>query len=373
MPLDLIKRHRSEVFDSNESQKLYRDDPSGPVLMVQKSHKILKDQNWMTGWDIPGYHKLRREGKILPHTPFRRSRFIGSTEGSYDISSNDFTSHWWSEGRWTPSEAWNVTSTDMAAYAPENYSDIVQEAAAKIYNTGHDTLTCIAELASLQRMFRSTLKRLLRLEFPPYSTRKLASDWLAYRYGWRTLMYDIQDISAAIESLNNYRNRYSEKAGTTTTFTERSTSSLVKAHYTLTTDVESKVTIGVRGSVVADIEVPAFQFNPLSTAWELIPFSFIVDWFYSVGTALSAMSFLSLQTDYQASVGYQINVERKLESYISDFGPTYSGGSEWQTGNCEAMLRDRVPATIPKLPHMTLKLSPFKIFDLLAIFTQRVR
>jgi hypothetical protein len=126
------------------------------------------------------------------------------------------------------------------------------------------------------------------------------------------------------------------------------------------------------GAVTADIEVPQFQFNPLQTGWELIPFSFVVDWFLSIGKTLSAMSFLYYQTNYSASYGLQVKVNRtfSLEDEITN--PAVSG-DRWQTGWSITEMKRRIPCELPYLPHIRFRLDGFKVLDLLALIAQRRR
>jgi hypothetical protein len=134
------------------------------------------------------------------------------------------------------------------------------------------------------------------------------------------------------------------------------------------------VTESIRGSVIADIEVPAFQFNPVQTAWELVPFSFVVDWFFTVGDSLSALSFAATQKAYSAAAGFSVNVVREYSTYISDEYYGYvSGPGNYQTGHCEATYEHRRPCILPYQPRLTVKLNNLKIIDLLTLVLQRLK
>lgn len=186
-------------------------------------------------------------------------------------------------------------------------------------------------------------------------------------------MYDIESLNEAIRNLNDKRTRYSKRAGTTYSFTNSDEwttnhSSFIRQHTLI-----DEVTIGIRGSVVADIEISKFQLNPLQTGWEIIPFSFVIDWFVNVGKTLSAWSFLATQTDYTAAAGYIVEVEREYQFEIESGLSNFISGHSYMQGSCYQSQTRRTPCSIPKLPHLILKLNSFKILDLLALIIQRWR
>lgn len=129
--------------------------------------------------------------------------------------------------------------------------------------------------------------------------RKLHSSWLEYRYGWMPLYYDAYGIAKHLSTLDtqetfavtanakwesdvtevlswnnatwkgSYRSRnahrYVAKVGGFITITHRTHRELVRAGLT----------------------------NPLELAWELLPYSFVVDWFIKVGDYVEGMTALS--------------------------------------------------------------------------------
>jgi hypothetical protein len=203
----------------------------------------------------------------------------------------------------------------------------------------------------------------------PKGIKGKSSDWLSYRYGWRTLIYDLQDLNKAIIGLDSGRKRYSERAGTTYSQVATNAWDEAKSHGTRHHIVDDKIEFRLSGSVVADITVPQFQFNPLQTGWEIIPFSFVVDWFIGIGKCLSAWSFLSLETSYAASYGIQVTLDRTYNRSIT-FGGDYSG-EDYQTGESKTVACRRVPCRIPYLPQHRLNLNPFKILDMIGLIIQR--
>lgn len=329
------------------------------------------------GFNVKNFHKRMRRGQLLPQTPYDLVRITGSTYGTYDFSnaSSPHQHYYTTNGKFVNQTAWMVDEDDVASYVPLDAQEyLVQEAAARIYSSGHDTLTFLAELTDVKHMFTNVAKMLLKGKLPRLNTLKgVSSEWLSYRYGWRTLIYDIKSLNDAIIGLNAGRQRYSEAARTHTRFTDSGGTS--GSFYGLGTKIQSWTDvceIRLVGSVTADIDVPQFQFNPLQTGWELIPFSFVLDWFVGVGKTLSAWSFLSLNKAYSASYGYHISLTRRYDMYVTNWVGAYSG-TNTQKGTCTVEVKKRVPCRIPLLPQYRLRLDTMKILDLLGLVVQRTR
>ncbi len=137
----------------------------------------------------------------------------------------------------------------------------------------------------------------------PRRDKHWADLFLELHFGWEPL---VKDIGAAIEVLQGppppdhvrARGKYREE-----TFVDPGGSSpLRKQNYTFTT--EFGALIRVENPNLALANQMGF-INPLSVAWELVPFSFVVDWFYPVGgflqsfTDFCGMSVLSPRTTYR--------------------------------------------------------------------------
>jgi hypothetical protein len=127
----------------------------------------------------------------------------------------------------------------------------------------------------------------------------LAKDWLEYQYAWRPL---IMDVSAAYDIVQEglqvpLTQKVTRNVKTGVTFqcqTWRDSTSGGKLT-TYSSSESCPVDVGVKTIIYTRIvlsEVQKLQqlglINPAEIAWELVPFSFVVDWFVPVGTFLSA-------------------------------------------------------------------------------------
>lgn len=374
-----------EKFTSNDKSTLckrYRKRwtngvPGSPVLVYTNTYSSSKYE-WSTqGWSIPRFHARQEAGELLPHTPFNQYKVEGMTIGAYDmnylVTSNPYVydQYYAGEGSYVPFTDWIVTYPNAELLLPSMDKKWVQAAAADIYSgNGHDTLTFIAELASVKRMFLNLGKRLLRRQFPK-TKKQLASNWLEGRYGWRPLYGDVVTLDKVIKTYNERRTRYSSKKGTKQSWTNASTwvtgaGTANQIRFELSDQIET----GQRGCVTADIEVPAFQFNPVRTAWEVVPYSFVLDWFVNVGQAISAASFLTLQNAYTASMGCYVDFHRTFKCYYEHVVSS-SWGTFTQVGDCRVRIERRIPTSVPLLPQTSLNLNPYKVIDLLGMIVQK--
>lgn len=373
----LIRRSDTDIDEDIESCNLYyRNLPSGsPILSYAISPIVSVNNSEFVGWNVPNFHKRKRAGELLPMTPWDQFFENGSATGYIDVVTTDGHTfqRFWSVGKYVPEAKWRLTTDEVLNYLPGQSAQAqLIEAAAKIYSNGHDTLTFLAEFASVKDLFIKTAKKLIKMDFPR-NWKALSGNWLATRYGWRTLLYDLSDLNKALRSLDEKRTRYSECAGRTYSDTYEYGEDESWSLGTLTRTWNDKVTVGIRGSVVADITVPKFQFNPLQTGWELIPFSFVIDWFVNVGKAIAAWSFLSLQTDYVAAYGWKVEIERNYSKVIGVTNQNYSSGAVNVSGSSTIKIEKRIPSRIPLLPRFNLKLDMMKIIDLIMLVLQRTR
>lgn len=325
------------------------------------------------GQTTPGWRKMMNSGVILPMTYWQQDSYTGNSHAG--------TRGWCTSANrkglyvdyYYPGNVgilgWN-TAALVAEIGDLNLQYYVQKAASSIYTSGWDAATFIAEITQLRRMLTGVgdkISDLSRGRLPG----ELHNLWLEGRYGWRTLRYDIQDFIEVLSRTNERRTRYRQASGGTdsgsTTFVVDSGSN------PSIRDTEHLTwTVNMRGTVVADIDVPDFQFNPITTAWEVTKLSFVVDWLLNVGQALEAASFLLMAKSYKACTGFRVDFNLEGSSVLLNKGTNISA---FHTGSWDitASRVERSPATVSALPRLKLRLDEYKVIDLLALVLQRLR
>lgn len=356
-----------DVRIGNEETENYTDasyhEPDGDVI-ASGNYLESYHYNRYRGYDTPDFHARLKKGELIPHTPWYYFNNQGSTQGNKAIFD------YYSTGNWCQFSEWIIDDSHLAEHVPPQTSDWVQEAAAALYSTGWDGLTFMAELVDIRRLFvgvLDTFGKLLSL----HGWKKLsaANEYLSVRYGWRTLLYDIKDINEMLSKTKADRQILSEKRGTTYSTSVVHEQPYLYTWYSLQVTTKDDITVAERGSVDALIDVPDVLINPMATAWEIVPLSFVVDWFFTIGKAIESTAFLLLQKQYTASAGTMVKMTRSMSTHI-ELHPDATG-THSQTGSSEAVLKTRRPCAVPLSPHLTAKLNTLKVLDLVGLVMQR--
>lgn len=345
---------------------------------------------WTThGERILDFYRHQREGRLLPFTffdSFKRSGsktpgYIEKTFGSTPNRTIDTIDSW--THLVGGEEKFVITREDMMSFMPDrNTMDyLLQSAAAEISRDSHDTLTFIAELHKTREMFLNLTRKIAAREIPKAFFRNpykfFANHWAEARYGWRTLVFDLDSLAKAVANLESFPSTRSRAMKQNGVYSDVLTS----VYYTsvigagsleyMSTVVDT-VVVNVRGLVAADTSPPHFGFNPLETAWELVPWSFVIDWLFSVGMALSGFSNLIMSTQHYSAVGVEIRLQREIETVLDSWNPALLSVDQSPVqASSEAKLVKRIPASVPYFPQTRVKLDEWKFLDIFAFILQR--
>jgi hypothetical protein len=213
---------------------------------------------------------------------------------------------------------------------------------------------------------RKALFKLTKLAPRNGNVTDMASLWLEYRYGWRTLWYDILSINKAIIDMNIGRERFTERSGVTFSDSITSTETVIDSDSTLVKTISTDWSISHRGTVTADYLQPTFNFNPMLTGYETFKLSFILGWFVDIGGWIEALSFLTLNTKHAASAGYELTGTKTVHELRTYNGNIYTGHWEAESVTDFASVV-RYPTSVSQIPHVSLNIDGAKGFDVLAL------
>lgn len=154
------------------------------------------------------------------------------------------------------------------------------------------------------------------------SGRFPANKWLEYQYGWRPLMSDIyagqQKIHEVIEQGSLIRASATSSTAIGGSIGAWGGMTVVNA----TASVRTVIAARIKNTQTRSINSWGLL-NPLSVAWELVPFSFVVDWVMPIGNTFSA---LSATAGLEPMGGFR-NVRKRWN--LANTGESFSQGGDY--------------------------------------------
>lgn len=374
----------------------------------------------------PGYFGKIRRGQFLPindmtHTTYKKEVSV-SSQAEYKLwatwNPNFLVGYRRVSGELAMGFLWSKTSSSFPAWVgslPSVKSDaqLLTEALADARSRGWDALTFFAEWTKTVELIkgfqRRTLQRAGRVADSIMLSRKSRSNlqttndlarafsetWLEGRYGWRILRFDIEAINESLSKLNNARSQYGRGYATDsdtksrTIYSAGSTSGQILRHTPVDggtntlgsgTITQDRVYTKRAGTVLEAMVGDILTVDPLVTAWEVIPFSFIVDWFVNIGDVVTAFSPFAQENLLGAWVSFKDEIRTTSTFTPSgsskiDYGGYYmqihTGGGSTSTATTVKQTYSRSPASPSVGLSFDLRLSPAKLVDLSTILILR--
>lgn len=204
-------------------------------------------------------------------------------------------------------------------------------------------LNALRKRAKLNRTGRQDLSKRVSKRYVNLK-RLVAGTWLEYSYGWKPLVSDINDGAHALARIQTYRppsiRIYAQSSSGENQGGFKGTRTSGPMSYTYQTNSSTEYAFKVYGSVnatphgVENFNTPVLdEFGVrlsefLPTIWELIPYSFLVDYFANVGNIIDGYS---LNT---SGVGWLNSGTKKVSKFTSNPGSVSFQalpGGQWDT------------------------------------------
>lgn len=155
--------------------------------------------------------------------------------------------------------------------------------------------------------------------------------WLEYWFGWSPTVQDFGSAAMAL-SVNPVLASVVERSGASFILSEKSVTVGNVARRTITQSGRGIVRHGARFTLINENLFLANRLgliNPMLVAWELVPFSFVVDWFTKFGTYIESFTDLAgLAVNDEWSTQYA-RVHQQ-GSYFPKAQPTNRCEAEWE-------------------------------------------
>lgn len=386
--------------------------PSGHSLLFGS---YLDDYS-LIGQDNPGWHSMIAAGQA----PF------GTLTGYYTKAYNTHARFKHIEspiqfvnGRWVQNYSYQYAATGRFAMEAVSYPNVsatvvnsakakyVQKAAnlrrslqggvvlGELKETLHMILDTTHSLGrGLTGYFNSLKKgkRSLRKASKGTKLKFLREQYLQYTYGWAPLTSDIKAGAEAVARLRLSRPERSQIRTSVSgeTFIRESPSSFTIGNHNVGCNIRIVDTTachlyGAYDTSVPESNAPAALFGMswrdfVPTIWELIPYSFLVDYFTNIGTMITAMSYVNTGLIYSGMTTVNdrtatlINYQLNLLNQALDLDPLhpkpgiveqlFTGTNAWKTTKVQRVWN---PDLMPSFSCSLDGLSPRKVVNIIAL------
>lgn len=403
----------------------------GPGTVVNFSSDVPGGMTVTNGYVTPEFKKLRSDGWLV-NNPFSRST-------NWVVVQPSFYTEKWTEktGRkgWATNTYHNQCWMDVDLYPSVELPDLGIQSArdqvatavfAKASQAEATLLVDLAEFKSTLSMFGALATDFLRLlrsrrftdigdlllnhgksdKLRVYGSdraksvgglvKSLSGIYLEARYGWGPLIYSIQDVSKALADgvADNKRITYrshqsvmNEKVSSSTAYVSYAGANMPRV-FTSKLEYRNDVRAGVMFEQGVTLQ-KALGLNPWlipHAAWDLIPLSFVVDWFFNIGQWLQSLAApANLVNGY---VSWRTETESIIRTYSVDLpAGTFRNDSTHKVerlsaGRFEMVMtsytKRRVPMrysyAAPTLKHNWLEFTNIlHVLDSIALVVQRLR
>lgn len=354
----------------------------GSTWEQERSFPVRAQNAWIVrGADTPNF---KRNKQRLPLNSYFWHRYDTTASFNWGYSVQDGWSARCSSDLMavTPTESHGMaTSEEEIAYwfeeAGVNLDALTTGAAAKLAKKYFDAGTFLGELRETVRMFREFLNQFIKIVSSMSSKHllelinspsALASRWLWYRYGLMPLVYSIRDFVKANNAKDTKLKWYSERQTGSWNFNKEEEFEWDHGPFSLSCNYDIDVKIAAYGYAGSQIRPALFRIAPLTTSWELLRFSFIVDWFVNVGSFLTSLEAAGEFPDLALSRNYKVLYTKSFKGQgMTNCDPGWSGNyktSAVTTGE----VRVRAPGgSLGELNFNGLGLSDIHLADLLAL------
>lgn len=210
-------------------------------------------------------------------------------------------------------------------------------------------------------------------------TKDAGSKWLEFQYGWKPLAQTLWDCGQA--AMRDSSQRLTVK-GRASGNVNRVENYYGEQNYRSVRVITDEVRCEIRCDYA--INQSALQtmsgytsLNPASIAWELTPYSFVVDWFVDVGgylrnfetALLTSQSFIG---GYR-TIGVRTFVNEIVSQGFSNESVEINGSLTGSTTNTSKQRVNLVAAPLPRLPTFKAELGSGRLLNAAALLSQHLK
>lgn len=402
-------RYREKYNDST-ADVVYRGkycvEPSCPS--VEKAISYIDSKTYIAMLDVntPEFKRLSAEGQVI-NSPMIQEYYSGYVDPTYwtifcsdPVGESGYDNPDWNEQLLSPlllsAEPETAVDDYLAAYETERNIAIAQ-AWANVDISEMQALASLGELPETIKWVGDLYRRGIGI-FAMFKSRKVrlrkmkdlgnmsavdyadavANFWLEFRYAVRPLLFEMEQIVAALQagipSPRRTARGYHDKE-----VTDDDSGDSVVAYYTVGYETEFSRESIYRAGVLYSIDALSTGWTeilgldqPLESLWELTKLSFAIDWFLNVGDIISAhttsgdLTPLASWIVEEHTFKYEI---RRTDWDSSEDGHTYdpTRSNLGKQGYTHVVKRRSINTTPPYIPAISINLDWLKLVDLAAL------
>lgn len=340
-----------------------------------------------------GFRKKKRDKLVLPMNAYTHQHF-SKVVPLQSVNLSHYTGVSVTEtGNYGIANYW-ITDPSTNANCLALYAKNLAKLPARLNGAQFSVPLFLSDFSKTTRMFKNAAASLATWLKQPSNrapNRDIAGSWMEYRYGWRLLLKDLYDSLCAVHDRIASGNLIAH-------IKVVSTSSGVWQNIHVPSGVQPSYTYG---NAIADLQMygdydfgcaltilmrdtayshlqPLQQFgitNPASTLWDMLPASFVLDWFFSVGDYLRTLDIFVGREFVAGCAGYWSEYRKYYKPY--NFRSANAG---WSIGNVIApptYVKERFYKRVPMIgfptgspPQLDIKLNVVRVLDGIALTKQ---
>jgi hypothetical protein len=209
----------------------------------------------------------------------------------------------------------------------------------------------------------------------------MANRWLEYKYGWQPLLGTIFGVcDYARNRARRFRVKANSKHLQRDGYFQPTTYGLQVWHDVEQSSYATYSAVFEMSSPLANDVSRFTSLNPLAIAWELVPYSFVVDWFFDIGGFMEECE-TSMMAGLTFLHGYEVDTHRLLIKYSLPIQAVHFGGPQDGTAGTDSKIdwraydvtkrRVRLYSTPwPFLPRLEAKLGASRLLSGAALLRQ---
>ena len=359
------------AFDTENWE--YEKNLAGDIVGSNLTYTGNQEYKYIRDEQTPNFRALQKCGKFLPLNGVEILRtFEHRVASSIDVT-NHTTTHMIGDYYFPFPRTIDPPPIDQDLLDRE-----VLGAKANAAQSSFDVTTFLGELAEsvetvkgIAHAFNEGTKRLAleaaKVRKNPW--RRFSQLWLGYRYGVRPMVNDARN---AVKALQKGADKFNKGRSRTSEDLAQGKDTLVNFYGRFELLVREKITgrrtyRGIAYCKTDFLSNGQLQSDPFVTAWELVPYSFVVDWFIGIGDYISTIRPTLLGEYFGVGNSAQTEYSYRREVVLARMLGDWTGSVSNNLTEVDVSQYIRLPAEA-SLPAPFMALTVPHMIDLAALF-----